>query len=229
MTLGQTFKEPHPFARDENLPVVEAAVNFYRRTHLQYIAHIADVEALESAGRLGAIQALYTYDPTRGISLFSYLVHAVRFSGQRQKRATDHLPRSLRVQMNAVCEEDRPAEFLAPIPFSHVNVIPNSREEDWTTFEETIPDERPPVEDQVVDTLFGKWLLDFISRYFPARYVEMIRLRFWEDLTQQETGTRLGTTQREISEMERRLFKRIRWILVSDQWMTDDGCWKGDA
>lgn len=76
----------------ENLGLVHHVA---RQLHRIYPAH-ADLDEMVSAGTIGLIRAVESFDPGRGLQFSTYAAHRIRGAIQDELRQTDHVARSLR-------------------------------------------------------------------------------------------------------------------------------------
>lgn len=199
-----------------NLPLVKKlAERFSRR---------AERDDLLQAGCIGLLKAARNYDPAFGTALSTYAVPLIL--GEMRRLIRDdrpvHVPRGqmelaariarLRsergeMRLSEIAEElgvtpDEAADALnASMP---VRSLSEPAFEDGTVLADLIQDPFD-TENAVLNRLFSEELLSRLDE----RERTLIRLRFFHELTQKETGRRLGMTQTQVSRKERKIIEKL--------------------
>ena len=81
-----------------------------------------------------------------------------------------------------------------------------------TKLEETIEDKNENIEEKVLNKVFDKSILDIINT-LPIQEQQVIKLRFYENKNQREIGDILGYTRGNISRIERKAIKTLKFKL----------------
>ena len=199
-----------------NLPLVKRlAAHFIKR---------AERDDLIQAGSIGLLKAVRNYDPSLGTALSTYAVPLIL--GEMRRLIRDdrpvHIPRGqmelasriarLRsergeMRLSEIAEElgitpEEAADALnASMP---VRSLSEPLGEDGAVLADMIQDPFD-TEKSVLNRLFSEELLSRLDE----RERKLICLRFFRELTQEETGRRLGMTQTWVSRKEREIVKGL--------------------
>ena len=184
-------------------------------------------EDVIQAGLLGLVQAADRFDPDRGVRFSSYAVpvilgemrdclrkfrstHAGR-RGQMQAAQLLALEEKMTARLGRcpslrelAAEADLSAEDAAALLGA---LLPPKPVEDE---ENRLPAENP--EETTVRTLDARRALLQLS----PRAQRLIRLRFFENRTQQQTAAALNTSQSQISRLEQRTLAQLRGLLAEE-------------
>ncbi|MCX8229845.1 MAG: sigma-70 family RNA polymerase sigma factor [Planctomycetota bacterium] len=246
---ARTPKTPNPtlqrlwdeFRNKGCLNARNALVEFYRG-HASRVAHrvkarlprSVDVGDLTSAGDVGLIQSIQSFDPSRGVPFEAFCAHRVRGAIIDELRRHDWLPRPMRNRLNRRKEmESRLRHEFGREPKEHeiAEGFDLSLEEFHTQFGN---DQEAPVlagGKPVSDSSSGEHGLDFIEDLReegpvePAHRREMLHhisatlneesreilfMRFFEGRTLQEMGDALGISPSRVSKILARILARLK-------------------
>jgi len=197
----------------------------------------AEQEDLDQIARLGLLQAARRFDPRRNCQFSTYVYHTI--AGHLLHYLRDHTPalriprrwfdlrsrlERLAAELVQVLEreptvlelaerlgvsEEEVAGALGAQEFCH----PASLDVIW---EGTEGDRQGAVagqigvEDPLLETLERRLALQQLLTALPERLSELIRLRYFQGLSQQEVGRRLGVSQMQVSRLERQALASLR-------------------
>jgi RNA polymerase sigma-B factor len=209
------------------LPLADSCARRYRRRGEP------DDDLLQVAG-IGLLKAIDRYDPARGTCFSSYAVPTI--VGELQRHFRDHSwtvrpPRGLQEDVLRMERErtglltelgrDPTAVELAAAVGTTVEDILEAREaaraRGGTSLDAPVGDEDgATVGDLVGDEDDGFALIDIVLladsliATLPERDQVIVRLRFQQELTQQEIGRRIGCSQMQVSRLLRAALTRLR-------------------
>lgn len=204
----------------------------------------AEREDLEQVARLALLQAVRTYDPGRGCQFSTFAARRILGAIQhyvRDRGASVRIPRRWwdlrpRLQQEAaafahlvgreptvtelserlgVCEED-----VAGALEVHLLYRPLSLDDPCAS------PERPTAEplagslgacDPHLEAIDQRLALQQAMAELPRRQREIVRLRFYQGLTQQEVAEQMGLSQMHVSRLERQALTRLRQALRGTQ------------
>ncbi|HLJ60440.1 MAG TPA: SigB/SigF/SigG family RNA polymerase sigma factor [bacterium] len=199
------------------------------------------LEDVIQVAQIGLLKAIDRYDPMRGIEFTTYATPTI--VGEIKRHFRDKLwavrvPRRLRelnyALMRAVEELSQKlgrsptipeiAE-AAGIPFEDVleamevgrayspasldAEMPDGDDDHGTALADTVG-----TEDPVLESLEDRATLDAALARLPERAREVVRLRFYEDLSQAEIARRLGISQMHVSRVLRDALARLRGMIA---------------
>ena len=200
-----------------------------------------DYDDLYQVAALALFKAIGRYDPTRGIQLSSFVTPAmvgevknyfrdksrtirpprrsaelIRLVDSAREQLTQKLQRSPRVDEiaeHANLSEDEVLEGLEASSMQPVSLDQQSMEdEDNLTLTHAIgAEERGFSEFENAD------LLQRGMRTLSDKQKEVIRLRFFENLSQREVAERTGVSQMSVSRTERSALEQLRRAVLSDE------------
>ena len=210
-----------------NLGLVHACAGRFRGRGIEY-------DDLYSAGCVGLIKACDGFDTERGVCFSTYAVPVIL--GEIKKLFRDggsvKVSRSLKelgLKIHALRERaikqtgnEPGVEWLAKeldtdpdtvalaiqASMPAISLTPDSDEDAGRQWD--IPVESP--EEALADRIG----LETVMRKLPAEDQLLLRLRFYQEMTQTETAKRLNTTQVQISRRERKLLLRLREMLLGE-------------
>ncbi len=212
----------------ENLGLVHACAGRFRGRGIEY-------DDLYGAGCVGLIKACDGFDTGRGVCFSTYAVPVILGEIKKLFRdgGTVKVSRSLKelgLKINVLRErmikqtgtepgvewlaeklESDPDTVALAIQASlpAISLTPDSDEE--TGHEWDIPVESP--EEALADRIG----LETVMEKLPKEDRLLLRLRFFQELTQAETAKRLHTTQVQISRRERKLLAQMRNSLLGEE------------
>jgi RNA polymerase sigma-B factor len=205
----------------------------------RYARGIEPADDLFQVACLALVKAVDRYDPERGSAFSSYAVptilgelkrhfrdktwtvrvpHSLHDLAMRVKTATERMTLTLGrrpsvrelAEALGVCEERILAALGALAAYEVTSLdLPCGDSEDKTLGDVLGDDDRGYRRVEQRDEL------DDLLRILPLRERQVVRLRFEEDLTQQEIGDRLGMSQMAVSRLLRRCLPQLREIAES--------------
>ena len=208
----------------ENLALVHACANRFRGRGAEY-------EELFSAGCLGLVKAAKQFDPARGFAFSTYAVPVILGEIRRVFRDGGALKvgRTLKekarraMREKAQLENELQREVTVGELARRLGVSPPDAaqllEVSQPVLSLTSDDERagrqfdipvPPPDGQLCDLLSLRTVLDML----PERDAALIRLRYFEGLTQSKTALQLGMSQVQVSRREKAILLRLRELLL---------------
>jgi RNA polymerase sigma-B factor len=234
------FQRLHRFddrsARDQLverfMPLAAQLARRYRNTSQSF-------EDLLQVANLGLVQAVDRFDPERGLRFSSFAVPTILGELRRHFRDTGwavRVPRALQENVAKVREAQAklsarlgrsptPAEISRTAHLDHETVLESLEAADAfqaTSLDSpgTGPDDDSstallaalPVHDQRFELVEYASVLRGTMAALPDRDRDAIRLRFGEDLTQDEIAERLGISQMQVSRLLRRALERLRTV-----------------
>ena len=200
-----------------------------------------DYDDLYQVASLALFKAVGRYDPTRGIQLSSFVTPAmvgevknyfrdksrtirpprrsaelIRLVDQSREQLTQKLQRSPRVDEiaeHANLSEDEVLEGLEASSMQPVSLDQQSMEdEDNLTLTHAIG-----AEEKGFSEFENADLLQRGMRTLSEKQQEVIRLRFFENLSQREVAERTGVSQMSVSRTERSALEQLRRAVLSDE------------
>ena len=218
--MNQTAK---PKAED-HLGLVHLCANRFRDRGAEY-------EELYSAGCMGLVKAVHAFDPERGVCFSTYAVPVIMGEIRRIFRdgGSIHVGRRLRelgIQASRTAETLRQQYGAEPTIrqiAAELGVPENEAAEalcaaqpvdsltaDTDDGEYTADIPVPSPENALQDRLALHQVLETLDRRDKA----LIRLRYWENLTQSEAAKQLGMTQVQVSRREKKILLFLRSELL---------------
>ena len=199
-----------------------------------------DYDDLYQVASLALFKAIGRYDPTRGIQLSSFVTPAmvgevknyfrdksrtirpprrstelIRLVDSAREQLTQKLQRSPRVDeiaAHANLSEDEVLEGLEAASMQPVSLDQQTvdEDEDLTLRQAIGTEEKGYSEFENADLL--RRSMDQLT----PKQQEVIRLRFFENLSQREVAQRTGVSQMSVSRTERSALERLRQLVTSD-------------
>jgi RNA polymerase sporulation-specific sigma factor len=218
--MNQTAK---PKAED-HLGLVHLCANRFRDRGAEY-------EELYSAGCMGLVKAVHAFDPERGVCFSTYAVPVIMGEIRRIFRdgGSIHVGRRLRelgIQASRTAETLRqqygaeptirqiaaelgvPENEAAEALCAAQPVVSLTADTDDGEYTADIP--VPSPENALQDRLALHQVLETLD----SRDKALIRLRYWENLTQSEAAKQLGMTQVQVSRREKKILLFLRSELL---------------
>ena len=212
----------------ENLGLVHSCAHRFTGRGIEY-------EDLFQAGCMGLVKAFDAFDRERGVRFSTYAVPLIM--GEMRRFLRDDGPikvgRALKhrgIEVGKAREEYIRKNGREP-RLSELSEVTGYTEEEITecveasgavvslsdpigsdgtlTVESSLADESSPL-----DTLTDRIALAEAIRALPELWREIVKLRYFCDLSQSETGKRLGLTQVKISREEQKILMRLRESLA---------------
>ncbi len=217
---NEAYAEAAEATVEENLGLVRLCAGRFRGRGIEY-------EELYSAGCMGLVKAVRAFDRDRGVRFSTYAVPvilgeirrlfrdggAVKVSRSLKERAMK-ISKEVQSLENRLGREATIAEICAATGFSQEEVaealcvmqpvVSLSRETEDGERETEIPVEAPDV--KITDSI----ALSQALAELDARDKQLIYLRFFANLTQQQTADRLDMTQVQVSRREKKILLFLR-------------------
>jgi len=225
----EAFARLHAGARGAREELVERYLPLVRHLARRYAHASEPVEDVVQAGSIGLLNAIDRYDPAAGTAFSSYAVPTILGEMRRHFRDrtwTVRVPRSLKELAaggrEAAAEFERAAgraptaaelaaalgtdvERLLEARLAAAAQYPDSLDrplgpgnDDPESLQEHVGDDDPGLS-EAEDTLS----MEILTRCLGPRDRELVRLRFEEDLTQQDIADRVGLSQMHVSRLLR--------------------------
>lgn len=174
----------------------------------------ADVEAMESAGYRGLLDAIRTFELSRGFKPATHLQNRIRGEMLDDLRSTDTVTRYMRLKITAakslddrLGREPSPDELAAELGVERstaLDVLLNMRRHRDPYLENLATNERPSIR---IETAYARaYLLRGLSQTERLIIVGY----YFEGRTMKQIGAELGKSESRISQMVSDVLKRLR-------------------
>lgn len=215
--------------------LVEEHRGIAERLARQYADRGEPLDDLVQVATLGLLKAVERYDPDRGIAFIGFASPTI--TGELKRHFRDktwsvRVPRraqELRMQLHAATDTLHQQLGRSPTVQEIADHLEVSTDDVFAALEAAAAyraapmssfatdDDRSPLErrmghDPSDDTERGV-LLEQLLATLPEREATIVRLRFFEDLTQNEIAERLGISQMHVSRLLRRSLAELRGAL----------------
>jgi RNA polymerase sigma-B factor len=215
------------------MPLAAQLARRYRNTSQSF-------EDLLQVANLGLVQAVDRFDPDRGLRFSSFAVPTILGELRRHFRDTGwavRVPRAVQENVAKVRQAQAklsarlgrsptPAELCESTRLDHETVLESLEAADAfqaASLDAPAQASEPnddaaallsavPVHDQRFELVEYASVVRGTMAALPERDREAIRLRFGEDLTQDEIAERLGISQMQVSRLLRRALERLRTV-----------------
>lgn len=216
--LNEAYAETSATA-EENLGLVRLCAGRFKGKGIEY-------EELYSAGCIGLLKAVKSFDSTRGVRFSTYAVpvilgeikrlfrdggmikvsrglkeRSLQIARARERFERENL-REPTVEELAALTGLEPLDIAEAISVMQPMVSLTSGEDGETELDIPVP----PPDDKIINSLALKQVLDKLDERDRA----LIQLRFFCGLTQQAVAVKLGCTQVQVSRREKKLLERLR-------------------
>lgn len=216
--LNEAYAETTATAED-NLGLVRLCAGRFKGKGIEY-------EELYSAGCIGLLKAVKSFDETRGVRFSTYAVpvilgeikrlfrdggmikvsrglkeRSLNIARAREKFESENL-REPTVEELATLTGLEPLDIAEAISVMQPTVSLTSGEDGETQIDIPVP----PPDENIINSLALRQVLDKLGENDRA----LIQLRFFSGLTQQATAERLGCTQVQVSRREKKLLEYLR-------------------
>lgn len=216
--LNEAYAETSATA-EENLGLVRLCAGRFKGKGIEY-------EELYSAGCIGLLKAVKSFDSTRGVRFSTYAVpvilgeikrlfrdggmikvsrglkeRSLQIARARERFERENL-REPTVEELATLTGLEPLDIAEAISVMQPTVSLTSGEDGETELDIPVP----PPDDRIINSLALKQVLDKLDERDRA----LIQLRFFCGLTQQAVAAKLGCTQVQVSRREKKLLERLR-------------------
>ena len=219
-TTNETYVDTQETTVEGNLGLVRLCAGRFKGRGIEY-------EELYSAGCIGLVKAVRAFDKERGVRFSTYAVPvilgeirrlfrdggAVKVSRSLKERAMK-ISREAQKLEHALGREPTISEISEMTGFAHEDVaeaicvmqpvVSLTRETDDGEQELDIPVEAPDV--RITDSIALSQALGGLDE----RDRNLIYLRFFANLTQQQTAQKLGMTQVQVSRREKKILLYLR-------------------
>ena len=207
-------------------PLAEAMVR-------RYVGRGVDVEDLSQVAMIGLLKAIDRYDPDRGIAFSSFAVPTILGELRRHFRDrgwTVSVPRRLQeLRMRAQRAQEQLVHDLGHEPtWSQIAATCDATTDEVVMALDAVRsayspdslDERGPracrPTDGVAEAVTRQVLVTDLLAQLTERDRTVVRLRFWQGLTQQEIADRVGISQMHVSRLLRASLRRMRESLDAE-------------
>lgn len=216
--LNEAYAETSATA-EENLGLVRLCAGRFKGKGIEY-------EELYSAGCIGLLKAVKSFDSTRGVRFSTYAVpvilgeikrlfrdggmikvsrglkeRSLQIARARERFERENL-REPTVEELATLTGLEPLDIAEAISVMQPTVSLTSVEDGETELDIPVP----PPDDKIINSLALNQVLDKLDERDRA----LIQLRFFCGLTQQAVAVKLGCTQVQVSRREKKLLERLR-------------------
>ncbi len=231
IAIAQSDDECSAMSATEKL--IEANRGLVRSIALRFRDRGVEFEDLMQIGTIGMLKAIRSFDLNMGTSFSTYAVPLI--FGEIRRHLRDEGPikvgryykklgatlmnernrilaeegREARVEelarLCSVSAEEASAAIDAISPV--VSLSDNVFGEEGVTLENTIPDEEASSD---MERLCDRIALGQAVAKMPEMWQKIVLLRFYRDMTQQQTASNLGLTQVKVSREEKKIFEFLR-------------------
>ena len=231
--LSHTEAERHaPVERliEDNVPLARSMAARYRNRGI-------DLDDLEQVALLGLTKAAQRFDPDAGHDFLSYAVPTIRGELRRHfrdagwmvrppRRVQDLQARIAGAQRELEAElgrSPRPSEVAMHLEANLTDVIEALSADGCftpTSLDGVVGDGSSTLgdlighEDRAVESAEARVVLDPVVRQLSERDRRIVRLRFFDECTQQEIAQDVGLTQAQVSRVLTRILSDLREQLV---------------
>ena len=226
-----------PASRDEFLTQHIGLVHHVARQLANRLSTQADLDELISAGSMGLIQAVDSFDRKRGLSFSTYAVPRIRGAILDELRKQDHVPRNVRRRTRDMTRardslttvlRREPTEFemsrMLQVPTEMVRrweldaegasvaSLDQSIRAEYTgaTLGDTITDDRDPAMDDVLTHEQEVQRLKVAIGMLKEQERTVLALNFFEELKLQEIATVMGLSVCRISQIRTAALLKLR-------------------
>lgn len=212
-------------------------VHHLARDTARRVRHPLELDDLIGAGTVGLVQALESFDPSRGLAFSSFAVPRIRGAILDELRSWDWVPRSARERARALRQvaeklrqelgrEPESREMAAAMNVDvetywryvdqsrdpvllRLESTPGAGSREEIHLSEVIPDASSPSQ---FDTLLEKETVQSLREAFGSlsqRERLILTLSYYEKLTLRQIGTVLHITESRVSQLRSRALKRL--------------------
>jgi RNA polymerase sporulation-specific sigma factor len=218
---------------DAEAALVEENLGLVRKVARRFLDRGTEYEDLVQIGTIGMVKAIRSFSPERGTVFSTYAVPLI--IGEIRRHLRDEGPIKVsriykRQGMMLMCEKNRIAaeegrdagiaELAercgvsveeAAVSLDAMSPVTSLSEfvygEDTVTYENVIPDEESERESERICDRVA--LAQCIHR-LPELWQKIVLMRYFRNMTQQQTGAALGLTQVKISREEKKMLAALR-------------------
>lgn len=234
-----------PGARSQLLDRYLGLVHHVARQVAVRVSDVVEVDDLVSAGTLGLVQALESFDLSRGLAFSTYAMRRIRGSILDELRSRDWVPRSVRAkgrQMAAAVAQLEGRLARAPEPQEVAGELGLDMETYWrwreevdgavlvsidgsasmdhaesASLEETMSDRNAIVPGAHLDQEETVAALRGAIDLLPTRERTVLALYYYEELNLREIAEVLHVTESRVSQIRTQALKRLRQRLTPSE------------
>ena len=215
--------------------LVDQNLGLVKKIALRFIGRGAEYEDLVQIGVIGMIKAARSFDFEYGTAFSTYAVPLImgeirRFLrddgpikvGRAVKQRGREIMKARESFISEHCREARISELSALTGYTEEEIVacieaqspivslnePIGADENGATLESGLADES-----NALDTLTDRIALSEAIRRLPPLWRNIVELRYFKELSQNETGKRLGITQVKVSREEQKILHSLRQAL----------------
>lgn len=222
------------------------------REHLSLVHHVAqqlsrslssemDLDELVSAGTLGLMQAIETFDHSRGLAFSTLAVPRIRGSILDELRRLDNVPRSIRRRARDIAaardalhaklgRQPDDTELAAQLGIDKLTLwrweadleagvrvpLERSAKDDsdapYTEWESSLHDDAPTIEDVLTAEVEQNTLRNALGQ-LKEQERTVLALYYYEELKMHEIASVLGLTESRVSQIRSRAIMRLRSVM----------------
>jgi RNA polymerase sigma factor for flagellar operon FliA len=224
-TLWRRYRRSgDPDARAKLLERYIGLVHHVARQVASRVSDVVEIGDLVSAGTLGLVQALDSFDLSRGLAFSTYAVRRIRGAMLDELRARDWVPRSVRARGRRMATAVAALEGRlgrAPEPGEVARVLSLDLETYWRWSEEVGGAIAAPLGEVLADgrtALPGAGLADEETHShlraaiaaLPAREATVLALYYYEELNLRQIAQVLRVTESRVSQIRTLALKHLR-------------------
>jgi RNA polymerase sigma factor FliA len=234
-----------PEARSQLLDRYLGLVHHVARQVAARVSDVVEVDDLVSAGTLGLVQALESFDLSRGLAFSTYAMRRIRGSILDELRSRDWVPRSVRAkgrQIAAVVAQLEGRLGRAPEPQEVAGALSIDMPTYWrwreeidgavlvsldgsvtldraeaASLEETLRDTSAAVPGELLGQEETVATLRHAIGVLPAKERTVLALYYYEELNLRQIAEVLHVTESRVSQIRTQALKRLRQRLAPTQ------------
>ena len=231
-----------PEARTQLLDRYLGLVHHVARQVAARVSDVVEVDDLVSAGTLGLVQALESFDLSRGLAFSTYAMRRIRGAILDELRSRDWVPRSVRAkgrQMAAVVASLESRLGRAPEPSEVAGALALDMPTYWrwreevdgavlvsldgslsldhaeaASLEETLPDHAARVPGEALGEEETVAALKHAIGMLPPKERTVLALYYYEELNLRQIAEVLHVTESRVSQIRTQALKRLRQRLA---------------
>ena len=231
-----------PAARTQLLDRYLGLVHHVARQVAARVSDMVEVDDLVSAGTLGLVQALESFDLSRGLAFSTFAMRRIQSSILDELRSRDWVPRSVRSkgrQLAAVVAQLESRLGRAPEPQEVAGALSLDLQTYWrwreeidgavlvsldgsvtqehaeaATMEETLRDQNAPVPGEQLAQEETVANLKLAIGMLPPKERTVLALYYYEELNLRQIAEVLHVTESRVSQIRTQALKRLRQRLV---------------
>jgi RNA polymerase sigma factor for flagellar operon FliA len=231
-----------PAARTQLLDRYLGLVHHVARQVAARVSDVVEVDDLVSAGTLGLVQSLESFDLSRGLAFSTYAMRRIRGSILDELRSRDWVPRSVRAkgrQMAAVVSQLEGALGRSPEPKEVASALSLDLETYWrwreevdgavlvsldgsmsvdhaeaASLEETLQDVSAAVPGEALGHEETVATLRHAIGMLPPKERTVLALYYYEELNLRQIAEVLHVTESRVSQIRTQALKRLRQRLA---------------